>query len=209
MQQQDTQPFVVAITGGIASGKSEVSRCFARLGVVVADADVVARELVEPGQPALDAIVARFGSEMLYADGKLDRASLRRRIFDDDTARHDLEAILHPRIRDALRAACLAANSAYAMAAIPLLSEAGGRAAYPWLARILVVDVPRDVQMERLFRRDGSSPAQAERILAAQATREQRLAIADDVIDNSGTIAALVPQVAMLHARYLELASGS
>jgi dephospho-CoA kinase len=202
-------PFVVAITGGIASGKSEVSHRFEQLGIAVADADVFARTLVEPGQPALSEIATRFGSVMLHADGRLDRGALRRIVFDDERARQDLEAILHPRIRAALRDACIAASSPYAMAAIPLLAEGGGRSAYPWLARILVVDVPRDVQLQRLLERDGSSSEQAERILTAQATREQRLAIADDVIENSGDIAALAKQVAALHALYLSLVAAA
>lgn len=198
---------IVAITGGIASGKSAVSRRFEQLGIAVADADVIARALVEPGETALDAIVQRFGCDVLYADGRLDRNTLRRIVFNDAHARRDLEAILHPRIRTALHDACAAATSAYAMAAIPLLAEVGGKAAYPWIVRILVVDVPRDMQLERLLSRDGSTPMQAERILAAQATREQRLAIADDVIDNSGAMAGLAPQIAALHARYLALAA--
>jgi dephospho-CoA kinase len=202
-------PFVVAITGGIASGKSEVGRRFEQLGIAVADADAFARTLVEPGQLALEAIVGRFGNGVLDADGRLDRGALRRIVFDDQHARHDLEAILHPRIRAALHEACIAANGPYAMAAIPLLAEGGGRTTYPWLARILVVDVPREVQMQRLLQRDGSSIEQAERILAAQATREQRLAIADDVIDNNGDLAALANQVARLHALYLSLAATS
>ncbi len=205
MQQMKTHPFVVAVTGGIASGKSEVSRCFEQLGIAVADADVFARTLVERGQPALEAIAARFGNDVLFADGRLDRGMLRRIVFDDEGARHELEAILHPRIRAAMYDACVAAGSPYAMAAIPLLAEGGGRAAYPWLARILVVDVPRDAQLQRLMQRDGNSREQAERILAAQATREHRLAIADDVIDNSGDIATLAPQVEVLHALYLSL----
>ena len=205
MQPMKTHPFVVAITGGIASGKSEVSRRFEQLGIVVADADVFARTLVERGQPALEAIAARFGSDVLLADGRLDRGALRRIVFDDATARRDLEAILHPRIRSAMHAACVAANSPYAMAAIPLLTEGGGRATYPWLARILVVDVPGDVQLQRLMQRDGSSREQAERILAAQASREQRLAIADDVIDNDGTRAMLDAPVARLHEIYLRI----
>lgn len=202
-----TSPFVVAITGGIASGKSEVSRRFERLGIAVADADAFARQLVEPGQPALEAIAARFGDGVLHADGRLDRGALRRIVFDDERARHDLEAILHPRIRAALHDACVAANGPYAMAAIPLLAEGGGRNSYPWLARILVVDAPRDAQLQRLLQRDGSSLEQAERILAAQATREQRLAIADDVIDNGGTPDALDAQVERLHRKYLQLAA--
>lgn len=201
----DRHPFVVAITGGIASGKSEVGHRFEQLGIAVADADAFARRLVEPGQPALEAIVARFGSGLLQADGRLDRDALRRIVFDDPYARNDLEAILHPRIRAALHDACIAANSPYSMAAIPLLTEGGGKSAYPWVTRILVVDAPRNVQLQRLLQRDGSSRDQAERILAAQATREQRLAIADDVIDNSGSIEALSSQVRELHALYLSL----
>lgn len=197
---------VVAITGGIAAGKSEVTRGFERLGIAVADADVIARELVEPGQPALAAIIERFGSRILREDGRLDRAALRQIVFEDNRARLDLEAILHPRIRTALHTACAGSGSAYAIAAIPLLTEAGGRAAYPWLGRILVVDVPRQIQLRRLVARDGSSATQAVRILDAQATREQRLAIADDVIDNSGTMDTLAPQIARLHTLYLALA---
>ena len=199
--------FVAAITGGIASGKSEVSRLFARLGIAVADADEIARSLVEPGQPALQEIVARFGADVLQPDGRLDRPALRRRIFDDESARRDLEAILHPRIRIALREACDAAVGPYAIAVIPLLAEGGGRIAYPWLARILVVDASREVQMQRLLRRDGVSTEQAGRALAAQASREARLAIADDVIENSGGIAALAPKVQALDALYRRLAA--
>ncbi len=198
--------FVVAITGGIASGKSEVSHLFAEHGVAVADADVVARELVEPGQPALREIAARFGPGVVHDDGTLDRAALRQRIFDDASARRDLEAILHPRIRRALHEACDAASGAYAVTVIPLLAEGGGRSAYPWLTRILVVDAPRDAQMRRLLGRDGATPEQAERTLAAQASREARLAIADDVITNSGDLVALAPQVEALHALYTRLA---
>ncbi len=198
--------FVVAITGGIASGKSEACRLFAHHGIAVSDADLIARALVEPGQPAVHEIVVRFGSVLLQPDGRLDRVALRQRIFDDADARRDLELILHPRIRLALHDACAAATSAYAMAAIPLLAEGGGRTAYPWLARILVVDVPREMQLHRLLQRDGSTLEQAERILASQLPREARLAIADDVIDNSGDIGALASQVDALHAAYLRSA---
>jgi dephospho-CoA kinase len=199
--------FVVAITGGIASGKSEVSRLFVELGIAVADADVIARELVEPGQPALREIAARFGEDVMSSDGRLDRSALRRRIFDDESARRDLEAILHPRIRQALREACAAATGAYAIAVIPLLAEGGGRKAYPWLARILVVDASREAQTQRLLRRDGGSTEQAERAFAAQVSREARLAIADDVLENSGGIDALAPQVRALDALYRRLAT--
>lgn len=201
--------FVVAVTGGVASGKSEACRLFAARGIAIADADVVARELVAPGKPALAAIVARFGGGMLRGDGTLDRAALRACVFADAGARRDLEAILHPRIREALREACEAASSPYAIAAVPLLAEGGGRAAYPWIDRIVVVDAPPDVQVRRLLARDGGTREQAERMLAAQAAREARLAIADEVIDNRGDADALARQVEALHARFLELAGGS
>ncbi|MBS0463191.1 MAG: dephospho-CoA kinase [Proteobacteria bacterium] len=199
--------FVVAVTGGIASGKTAVCRAFERLGVTVADADVLARELVAPGQPALQEIVARFGDGILTAQGELDRIGLRRIVFADAASRIDLETILHPRIRKALRDACAVASSPYAIAAIPLLAEGGGRAAYPWLDRILVVDVPGETQMQRLLSRDGGSVEQAERMLAAQASRTQRLAIADDVVENDGTLAQLGRQIDALHMRYLQMAA--
>lgn len=198
--------FIVAITGGIASGKSAVCERFARLGVTVADADVAARELVAPGAPALAAIVDCFGDAVLQPDGTLDRAALRRQVFADEGARRALEAILHPRIRERLQAQCAASPGPYAMVAIPLLCEVGGRAAYPWLDRILVVDVPAQLQRTRLQGRDRIDAALADNMLMAQATREARLSIADDVIDNSGTLPALDARVAQLHRHYLRLA---
>ncbi len=198
--------FIVAVTGGVASGKSEVTRRFEARGIHVADADVAARRLVMPGQPALDEIVGRFGAGVLQADGGLDRAGLRARVFDDDEAKRALEAILHPRIRIALRAECEAAEGAYALVAIPLLTEGGGRTAYPWLDRILVVDVDPQTQIARLMRRDGVDRALAERMLAAQASREARLVIADDVIANDGALEALDAKVEALHRRYLQAA---
>lgn len=196
---------IVALTGGIASGKSEVERRFRALGVHVADADLAAREVVEPGTPGLDEVVAEFGPGALDADGALDRAAMRRRVFADPAARARLEAIIHPRVRTALRSACEAAPGPYAIAAIPLFAEAG-RAAYPWVDRVLVVDVPEEVQLARLLRRDGIDQSLALRMIEAQATRPQRLAVADDVIVNDGPLEALDAAVARLHARYLELA---
>lgn len=196
---------IVAITGGIASGKSEACRLFAERGIAVADADVLARELVAPGQPALAAIIARFGTDVLNAGGELDRAALRRIVFANDAARRDLEAILHPRIRDRLRNACAEASSPYAITAIPLLAEGGGRAAYPWIDRIVVVDVAPETQVARLLARDGGTREQAQRILAAQASREARLAIADDVLDNDGTPDDLAQKVAHLHELYVRI----
>lgn len=198
--------YVVAVTGGVASGKSAVTDAFAALGVVVADADVAARAVVEPGQPALQQIAERFGPGSLAADGRLDRAAMRERVFADPEARKTLEALLHPRIRIWLESACRAAPAPYVVVAIPLLAEGGGRAAYPWLDRILVVDVPEAVQRQRLMQRDGVDEGLARRMVAAQASRAQRLALADDLIVNDGPLAALAGIVSRLDARYRRLA---
>jgi dephospho-CoA kinase len=188
----------IGLTGGIASGKSAVASAFEALGIVVADADIAAREAVSPGSEGLAAVFAAFGSEVLAADGSLDRAAMRRRIFGDDDARRRLEAIVHPRVRETLARTCDAAASPYAVV--------GGRDAYPWLHRILVVDVPVEVQRSRLLARDGIDEALADRMIAAQATRAQRLALADDVIVNTGTLDDLHRHVTALDARYRALA---
>lgn len=197
--------FTVALTGGIASGKSAVADRFVALGIELIDADVVARELVEPGLPALEELVTAFGADVLTADGRLDRPAMRRRVFADDAARQRLEAILHPRIRAELRRRAGEVRSAYGMIAVPLLVESGPH--YGWVDRVLVVDVPRAVQHARLVARDGVDAALADAMLDAQASREQRLAIADDVIANSGTLADLDRAVAAMHARYLAMAA--
>lgn len=199
--------FVVGLTGGIASGKSAVAREFAARGVHVADADVAARAAVAPGSEGLSELVAAFGGGILDAAGALDRAAMRRRIFEDDAARRALEAIVHPRVRAALHAECSAAPGPYAVAAIPLLAEVGGRKAYPWLARILVVDAPVETQRARLLARDGIDAALADRMIGAQATRAQRLAIADDVLANTGTLEELAAHVASLDRLYRALAA--
>lgn len=209
MGGSQVRAYVIGLTGGVASGKSEVERRFAALGIHVEDADRAAREAVAPGAEGLAALVAAFGRGILAGDGALDRAAMRRRVFADDAARRTLEAIVHPRVRVALREACLAAPGPYAIAAIPLLAEGGGRDAYPWLDRILVVDVPRETQLARLLQRDGIDRALAERMLDAQVTREQRLAIADDVLVNDGMLQDLDPPVAALHAQYLALAAAA
>jgi dephospho-CoA kinase len=201
--------FLVAITGGVASGKSAAARAFESLGLAVADADVAARELVEPGQPALAEIAARFGPAVLQGDGRLDRPALRAKIFSDVAGKRDLEAILHPRIRSWLQARCGQAPGPYALAAIPLLVEGGSRRAYPWLDRILVVDVPASLQLARLQARDGVDAGLAGRMLAAQASREARLAAADDVIGNDGPISAMDAAVARLDALYRRLAASA
>jgi dephospho-CoA kinase len=198
--------FVIGLTGGVASGKSEVTRRFEALGIFIADADIAARAALAPGSEGLAETVAAFGNDILAADGGLDRVAMRRRVFADAEARRRLEAIVHPRVRAMLEAQCRAAVSPYAIAAIPLLAEGGGRTAYPWLSRILVVDVPEAVQLERLQRRDGIDAALAANMLAAQASRRERMAIADDVIANDGPLDALDAQVAALDRKYRNLA---
>ena len=199
--------YTIGLTGGIASGKSALEREFIARGIFVADADRVAREVVEPGQPALSDVVAHFGAAILTPEGRLDRAGLRARIFHDEGARHALEAILHPLIRTRLQAQCHAATSPYAVAMIPLLSEGGGRATYPWLDRILVVDAPPTLQKSRLMQRDGIDETLAERMIAAQASRPQRLALADDIVVNDGDLAHLQAAITELDGRYRALAS--
>jgi dephospho-CoA kinase len=203
------EKFTIGLTGGVASGKSEVTRRFEALGISVADADVAAREAVAPGSEGLAEVVAEFGRQMLDAAGALDRAAMRRYVFADADARKRLEAIIHPLVRAMLKSACEQAPGPYAIAAIPLLAEGGGRRAYPWLGRILTIDVPRELQFARLMQRDGIDAALAEKMLATQATRGQRLAIADDVIVNDGPLEALDAQVAALDARYRALARSS
>ena len=199
--------FVIGLTGGIAAGKSEVSRRFEALGITVADADLAARTVVAPGSEGLARIAAHFGNEILLADGQLDRAALRARIFDSAQERQALEAITHPAIRQLLRQTCEQAEGPYAIAAIPLLTEAGGRQQYPWLDRILVVDVPVAVQHARLMQRDGIDTALADRMIAAQASREARLALADDVVVNDGHPDHLQAHVERLDRAYRELAA--
>lgn len=198
----NTVPFVVALTGGIASGKSFVSRCFADLGVNVVDADVVARELVQPGTPALSQIIAEFGPNLLTADGALNRALMRERIFHSARDRRRLEAILHPLVRLEIRLRVANPAQSYALAVVPLLVESG---AYDWVDRVLVVDTPRATQRARLIERDRIAPDLADSILDAQASREQRLALANDVLSNDAGFDPLRAQVTLLHDRYLVL----
>ncbi|MFO7763889.1 MAG: dephospho-CoA kinase [Wenzhouxiangellaceae bacterium] len=199
------KPMIVALTGGVASGKTAVSDRFAELGVPVVDTDLLAREAVAPGSPGLAEVAAAFGPEMIGAGGDLERAALRRRIFDDPAARDQLEQILHPRIADAARRQLAALDVPYAILAVPLLVESG---LFGDADRVLVVDVPEQVQIERLMKRDGSTREQAEAMLAAQASREQRLAQADDVIENTGTLESLYSAVGALDDKYRELAKG-
>ncbi|MET0104785.1 MAG: dephospho-CoA kinase [Sedimenticola sp.] len=194
--------FTVGLTGGIGSGKSVVTRRFADLGVPVIDADLVAREVVEPGQPALAEITARFGSQLLDDEGKLRRKALREIVFNDNKAREDLEAILHPRIRQRMQQKLESLSAPYTILAIPLLVET---AQQDRVDRVLVVDCTVDEQIRRVSQRDGITSEQARAILDTQATREQRLSVANDIIDNSGTIEELDASVRALHRQYLAL----
>ncbi|MES2671193.1 MAG: dephospho-CoA kinase [Pseudomonadota bacterium] len=198
--------YCVGLTGGIASGKSAVAHAFEALGIVVADADIAAREAVAPGSDGLGEVVAAFGVDILDDTGALDRAAMRKRVFGDDAARKRLETIIHPRVRESLAHQCAQATSPYAIAAIPLLAEVGARTVYPWLQRILVVDVPIEVQHARLIQRDDIDATLADRMIGAQATREQRLAIADDIVVNTGTFDELQKHVVALDARYRRFA---
>lgn len=199
--------FVIGLTGGIASGKSEVTRRFEALGIHVADADLAARQAVAIGSDGLADVVDMFGAGVLAADGSLDRPAMRIRVFNDPDARKRLEGIIHPHVRELLHASCAGSGSPYAIAAVPLLAESGGRKAYPWLQRILVVDVPEAVQLQRLLQRDGIDELLARRMMAVQATRQQRLAIADDVLLNDAPLEQLDAHVAALDRLYRTLAS--
>jgi dephospho-CoA kinase len=191
---------IIGLTGGIASGKSAAADHFAALGVPVIDADRIARELVEPGKPALKKICQRFGNSILLENGELDRATMREIIFIDAQARQDLEAILHPLIRDVITERIAALDDCYCIVVIPLLTESGN---WGILDHRLVIDCPESLQLERLQQRDQLDLEQAKRILDAQASREQRKAIADDIIDNSHDLAYLESAVEKLHAKYL------
>jgi dephospho-CoA kinase len=192
----------VALTGGIASGKSTVADLFARLGVPVIDTDVIAREVVEPGSPALAEVVAAFGPDALGADGRMDRRRMRERIFADPGAKRRLEAILHPAIRAEMERQSRTASGPYQVLVIPLFAEGGRR---DHVDRVLLVDVPEELQIQRLMLRDGVAHEQAQASLNAQATRAQRLAMADDVIRNSGQVGELADRVAELHEKYVTL----
>ncbi|HEY7642918.1 MAG TPA: dephospho-CoA kinase [Steroidobacteraceae bacterium] len=200
---QHAPALLIALTGGIASGKSAVADEFAKLGVPVLDTDQIARDVVAPGMPALGRLVAEFGTEILDARGRLDRASMRERVFSDPTQRRKLEAITHPAIREELARRSAAAGGDYQVHVIPLLVETGRADVYD---RVLVVDCPEEAQIERLVKRDRASRAQAAEILSAQASREERLNAAHDVIENTGTLADLQRFVQTLHRNYALLA---
>ncbi|HEY8554496.1 MAG TPA: dephospho-CoA kinase [Burkholderiales bacterium] len=196
----------IGLTGGIGSGKSTVAQLFARRGVPVIDTDVIAREVVEPGQPAIAEIERAFGRKVLDDAGRLDRAALRRRVFDDPAARARLEAILHPRIRAEVERRLAALEAPYCLVVVPLLVETNF---VDLIDRVLVVDADEALQIARTSARDAVPPESVERVMAAQASRAERLARADDVIRNDGTLSDLEREVERLHARYLAMAAGA
>ncbi|NJN46408.1 MAG: dephospho-CoA kinase [Candidatus Competibacteraceae bacterium] len=195
---------VVGLTGGIGSGKSAVSAAFEKRGVPVIDTDQIARDLVNPGQPALQEIVAAFGPDCLDRSGALDRSVLRKTVFADPLARTCLEGILHPRIQRAVQEQLAAICAApYCLVVVPLLAETERLRAL--MDRILVVDVPERLQVQRVMARDGVDQEHVQRILSAQTTPAQRLELADDVIRNDGSLEELEAGVALLHEKYHSL----
>ncbi|RAU36300.1 dephospho-CoA kinase [Enterobacter sp. ECC-175] len=196
--------YIVALTGGIGSGKSTVADAFYRLGITIVDADVIARQVVEPHTPALQAIEAHFGHTILNDDGTLNRRRLREYIFSDSSEKDWLNSLLHPIIHQETQRQIAASTSPYCLWVVPLLVEnqLHGKA-----NRVLVIDVSPETQIRRTMARDGVSREHAEQILAAQATRDARLAVADDVIDNNGAPDAIASDVARLHEQYLTFAA--
>jgi dephospho-CoA kinase len=195
---------VIALTGGIAAGKSAVSHRFEALGVHVYDADMAARAVIAPGTAGLAAVVEAFGEGVLDPAGALDRRAMRQRVFADPVVRSTLEAIIHPLVRDWLRDRVAAETGPYCLLAIPLLAE--NISHYRWIKHVLLVDAPESLQLSRLVQRDGIDETLARNMLAQQATRAERLALADYVIDNSGDEASLDAAVAELHEKFMALA---
>jgi dephospho-CoA kinase len=195
--------FVVGVTGGIGSGKTAATNAFAALGITIVDADIASRKAVEPGSIALQKISEHFGTNILLSDGSLDRANLRRIIFSDAAEKTWLEQLLHPLIAAEVQHQLQAATSPYVVFVSPLLTESGQN---EFCDRVLVIDASEEMQMQRTIQRDNNTPEQVQRIIASQASREYRLQFADDVIENTGSLAYLIQQVAALHTRYLQLA---
>ena len=198
--------FVIGVTGGIGSGKSAVTNEFAKLGIDIVDADVASRTVVEPGTPALNEIAKHFGPTILLPDNSLDRAALRRIIFNDVAEKHWLEQLLHPLIAIEIQRQLNGAKSPYAIFVSPLLVEAKQSV---FCNRILVVDVPEEIQLQRTVQRDNNDADQVRRIIASQASRTQRLQHADDVIENTGSLEQLRDRVEELHVLYLQLAANA
>jgi dephospho-CoA kinase len=197
--------YVVGLTGGIGSGKSAAAAEFARLGAAVVDTDAIAHELTAPNGAAIEGIRRLFGDRYIAADGAMDRAEVRRLAFSDADAKQRLEALLHPLIRDESQRRIARASAPYVVLVVPLLVES--RTYRERLQRVLVVDCPEEEQVARVRRRSGLAEEEIRRIIAAQAPRAQRLAAADDVIDNGGSLESLAAQVHRLHGRYLALAA--
>ena len=197
------RPLRIGLTGGIASGKSTVADLFSEHGVPIIDTDVIARELVRPGEPALNEIRIAFGDDVFDAQGRLDRKSMRKVVFLDPARRGKLEAILHPEIRDAVVAQSKKTDGPYQIIVVPLLV---GSPIQQFMDRVLVVDCDEDNQLKRLLARDAENEEQARRIFAAQASRQDRLELADDVITNDGELGETRSQVDALHNKYLRLA---
>tara|TARA_R110000772_G_scaffold64210_3_gene143690 strand:- start:9135 stop:9743 length:609 start_codon:yes stop_codon:yes gene_type:complete len=196
--------FIVGLTGGIGSGKTAASNRFAKLGIGIVDADVIAREVVEPGSPALQKIAAHFGDSHLLSDGQLNRAALRQTIFADSAAKQWLESLLHPLIASETQRQLQNVYSAYALFVSPLLVESQQKA---MCDRLVVVDVPESVQLSRTMLRDNNEQAQVERIIASQIGRQARLVAASDVIDNTLGLLQLDLRVSELHQQFLNLAA--
>jgi len=192
----------VALTGGIGCGKSTVCDIFSQYEIPVIDTDIISRKLVEPGQPALIEITEYFGTDILLTDGSLNRKALAKKIFNNDKNKQQLESILHPKIREAVQAQLDQLNVCYVIIAIPLLVETKQQNNYD---RVLLIDCKVQQQLERTLSRDQRDLSEVQSILKSQASREQRIAAADDIIDNSGTINALHKQVEQLHRNYLQL----
>lgn len=195
-------PFRIGLTGGIASGKSTVAELFLGLGAAVIDTDVIAREVVQPGEPALEEIQRRFGSDVLDESGVLDRAAMRSLVFSDNDARADLEAILHPRIGAEVRRQSRSSNGVYQIIVVPLLVDSP---LLHFVDRVLVVDCSEDEQLDRLLKRDLGTAEEAKLILAAQSSREERLKMADDIIRNDSDLEHLRKQVIALGETYQRL----
>jgi dephospho-CoA kinase len=194
---------VVGVTGGIGSGKTTIANLFGELGASIIDTDDIARELTAPGGAALPAIVEQFGSHVLAPDGGLDRAVMRRRVFADTGARRALESILHPLIGHRADIECTRAAAPYVLLLVPLLVETGSFLAK--VSRVLVIDCPVQTQIERVMRRNGLAEAEVRAIIASQASREERLAVADEVLHNEGDLPTIRQAVLALHEKYLTL----
>ena len=205
MNTPSAHPWILGLTGGIGSGKSAAAEHFAALGVHVVDADHAARWVVEPGRPALSQIAEHFGEQVLQADGQLNRGALRALIFSDPEQRCWLEALLHPLIREEIADNLAQAQSPYAILVSPLLIESGQ---YTTTQRVLVIDVPQALQIQRTLKRDNTSEEQVHAILKVQASREERLRHADDVLTNDRDLEALKTEVERLHDFYLTLRGG-